>query len=159
MPRNEFRDVGRRGGLPDGIRHIDGEKIGAFEKAADRLQADVVGIHMPSLRPSLRGDRSLGGIEDALRLGPDERVLPIRLVPDRHHLDAGVVGELLEGAKLGPGLMREAVTNTKGEAFESEHGSNSVESVGAAYRLLLFRPAHGYQALSDRISLLLCASA
>ena len=79
--------LGRRG-LADGIRDIDREEIRVREEAIHRFQPDVIGIDVPAFLPAERRDRRLRGGEHARRLGADEGVLAVRLVPDRHDVRA-----------------------------------------------------------------------
>ena len=65
------------GRLTDGIRHVDGEKIGAVEILVDRVHIDVVGIHVPTPLPAQRLHGGLGGIENALGFGTDKAVFAI----------------------------------------------------------------------------------
>ena len=99
MANHECRHVIRRRGFADRVGDIEGEKIGAGEEAIHRLEADVIRVHVPAIIPAERGDRGLSRIEHALRLGADERVLTVRLVPDRRDLHA-VRGEFLKCGEL-----------------------------------------------------------
>jgi len=47
MTFNESLHSGWRGGLADGFRNVNREKIRRINKAVHGLQTDVVGIHMP----------------------------------------------------------------------------------------------------------------
>ena len=80
----------------------------------------MVGVHVPAVFPAFCADCSLCCVEDALRLRTNEGVLAVGLVP--HGRDDNTLGfEFLEGLELSFSLMCEAVTDTKGKSFESEH--------------------------------------
>jgi len=105
MPLHEAVHRFGRSWLADAVRDVDGEEVRARKKAVHRFEADVIRINVPAATPAGRLDGGLCGIEHALRFGTDEGVFAIGFVPDRRHLDAPF-GEQLEGAKLGPGLVR-----------------------------------------------------
>ncbi len=90
------------------------------EEAIDRGQTDVIGIHVPAFLPAEGVDGFLCRGAHALRFRPNEFVFPIRLIPNRHHLDS-VRRDLFTRAQLGFGLMGKAVADAEGEFFESEH--------------------------------------
>ena len=134
MPVHKRLHVRGRRGLANGIRHVDREKIRVREKAIDRFEPDVIGIHMPAFRPAQRSHGGLRRSENARRFGADERVFAVRFVPDRNHVRA-VRGDLLAGAELRLRLMRKAVADADGEFFESEHFCERAATIAALRKM------------------------
>jgi hypothetical protein len=133
MPGEEGGDVGVGGQLADRVGHIDREKVARVEEPVDRLEADVVGVNEPWMRPLPRRDGGARRRPDAGRLAADEAVFAVRLVPDRRHDDAGG-GEPFEGGKLGLGLVREPITDAEGESWECEHAERIPAGRAGRYR-------------------------
>ena len=75
------------GRLPNEIRHVDGEEIGATKILVDCIHVNVVGIHVPALIPAKGRNCPLGSVVNTLRLRTDEVVLAVGFVPNRNHLD------------------------------------------------------------------------
>ncbi len=65
-------------------------------------------------------DRRLRGVKCILRLGADESVFPIGLVPHWRHFDT-LLGEKCKRLKLRFCLLAKAVANAKGKSFQDHH--------------------------------------
>ena len=123
---DEFRvaiDEGlHRGGvgrLGDEVSDVDGEEVGDADEALDGLQADVVGVEEIRSGPAERLHGGVGRGAGARRLGADDVVLAVGLVPDRHDLDAELLGREA-GGELGFGFVGEAVAHAEGEFTDDE---------------------------------------
>ena len=108
--RGDIRGIG---GLADVIGDIEGEEIAGRDEAIHRLEVDVVGIQQILARPAEFGHGLVGGVAGGLRLGADDVVLAVRLVPDRCDVDAEVLGGD-EGLELCVRAVGEAVTDSEG---------------------------------------------
>jgi hypothetical protein len=73
----------RCGRLPDGVGHIQREKVARIEKAVHRSQVDVIGVQIIRARPTEFVHGAIGGGARARGLRADDQVLAIRLIPDR----------------------------------------------------------------------------
>ena len=112
--REERRNVLRLGRLADHVRHIQGKEVAGIEEALHRLQVDVVRVEKVRLAPAhllhchvRRGAR-------LHRLGANDGVLAVRLVPHRNDLNARVSG-LHACGKLGLRLVGKAVAHANGK--------------------------------------------
>jgi hypothetical protein len=112
MPVNKGFHGFRRGGLADGIRDVDGEKIGTRNEAIHRFQPDVIGIDVIGLGPSQLSHGTVGGTSNTGGLRADYIVFPIRFIPDRNDIDAVFRGQQT-GLELRFGLMRESISHTQ----------------------------------------------
>src|SRR5688572_14066937 len=79
------------------VRHIDREKIRAIQETLNRLEADMIRVDVPGMRPSQGLDRRESGRAHAGRFRADEGVLAIGFVPDGGHLNPTLL-EHLEGS-------------------------------------------------------------
>ena len=107
------------GGLGDEVGDVDGEEVGDADEALDGLQADVVGIEEVRSGPAEGLHGGVGRGAGARRLGSDDVVLAVGLVPDRHDLDAELLGRKA-GGELGFGFVGEAVAHAEGEFTDDE---------------------------------------
>jgi hypothetical protein len=107
---NERLHVGQGSRLADRIGDVDREKITRLEKPVDRLEADVVGIDEPRVRP-LSGRHGPGRRRPHARgLTADERMLTVRLVPHWGDDDAPR-REHFKGGELRLGLAGETIAD------------------------------------------------
>ena len=116
---DEGLDRGGIGGLCDEIGDIDGEEIGDADETLDGLQADVVGVEEVGGGPAEGLYGGVGRGAGAGRLGADDVVLAVGLVPDRHDLDAKLLGGDA-GGELGFGFVGEAIAHAEGEFTDDE---------------------------------------
>jgi len=100
--------TGRR--LADEIRHIQREEITSLHEQIDIAKADMIRINKIRSTPPQGLDRRVRFGTDILGDGMHNRVLPVRLIPDRHHLDPQLPG-IQECLKLGFPLVRKTVTD------------------------------------------------
>ena len=107
------------GRLGDEVGDVDGEEVGDADEALDGLQADVVGVEEVRSGPAERLHGGVGRGAGARRLGADDVVLAVGLVPDRHDLDAELLGRKA-GGELGFGFVGEAVAHAEGEFTDDE---------------------------------------
>ena len=73
----------------------------------------MVGIHVVLPLPAEIAHGLLGGAPHARRLGADDRMLAVGLVPHRHDVDA-LFRRQHAGAQLRRGLVRETVAHADG---------------------------------------------
>ena len=116
---DETLDRSRVGGLSNEVSDVDGEEVRDADETIDGLQADMVGIKEVGSGPTeglYSGIRRRAG---AGRLGADDVVLAVGLIPDRHDFDAEFLGRDA-GSELGFGFVGEAVAHTEGEFTDDE---------------------------------------
>ena len=116
---DEGLDRGGVGGLGDEVGDVDGEEVGDADETLDGLQADVVGVEEVRGGPAEGLHGGVGRGAGAGRLGADDVVLAVGLVPDRHDLDAELLGREA-GGELGFGFVGEAVAHAEGEFTDDE---------------------------------------
>ena len=100
-------------GLTDRVGHVDRVEVARGQEAIDGFEADVVGVDVVRLLPAERLHRGVGRGPHARRLGADDRVLAVRLVPDRDDLDA-LLGGQHAGPQLRLRLVREPIADADG---------------------------------------------
>jgi len=108
VPVDESLNVSFLGWLVDQIRNIDRKEIAGFEESIDRFQVYVIGINIILVLPAELTDSSIGRGARGGRFGADDRMLPVRLIPDWGYVDASVLSKNT-GAKLRIRLSREAI--------------------------------------------------
>lgn len=111
---DEGFDVGRVGGFADVVGDVEGEEVTRGDKAVDSGEVDVVSIKEVFTFPAEVGDGFVGGIAGGLRLGADDFVLAVGLVPGGADVDAEFFGRD-EGLELSVCAVGEAIANTEGE--------------------------------------------
>ena len=116
---DEGLDRGGVGRLGDEVGDVDGEEVGDADETVDGLQADVVGVKEVRGGPAEGLHGGVGRGAGAGRLGADDVVLAVGLVPDRHDLDAELLGRKA-GGELGFGFVGEAVAHAEGEFADDE---------------------------------------
>ena len=100
------------GGLANRVGHVNGEEIRIGHEAVHRFEPDVIGVQMIRLFPAEFLDRRVRRGAGDGRLGADDGVFAVGLVPDRNNLDA-LIGDHDARPQLGLGLMRKTVTQAK----------------------------------------------
>ena len=116
---DEGLNRGGVGGLSDEVGNIDGEEVGDADETLDGLQADVVGVEEVGGGPAEALHGGVGRSAGAGRLGADDIVLAVGLVPDRDDLDAELLGGDA-GGELGFGFVGEAIAHAEGEFTDDE---------------------------------------
>src|SRR5579884_3691122 len=97
--------------LADEIGDVNGEEIAWTSKSVHRFQIDVVCIDIVGFLPAERSDGFIRGGSRSTGLGADNRVFPVRLIPNRDDLDT-LLGRQNAGTQLRFGLMSEPVSYT-----------------------------------------------
>src|ERR1017187_6863604 len=97
---------------PDGVGHIDGEEVARFQKAIDRIEIDMVGVHVIRARPSQFAHGSVSGGARAGWLRAHYQILAVGFIPDRDDGNTPF-GGAHAGGQLRLRLMRKAVTDTE----------------------------------------------
>ena len=120
VPVDEGRDFLGGGRCADVVRNVDGIEITVGKIAVNGSEVDVVRVQEVVGGPAETGHGGIGGGTRARRLGTDDEVFAIGLVPDRGNWNAPV-GELLEGPELGLRLVGEAVTHSESEFIDGFH--------------------------------------
>src|SRR5262249_52884958 len=93
----------------------------------DGFEPDVVRVNVVGLLPAERLHRGVRGVPYAARLGADDRVLAVGLVPDRYHFDACFRREDAR-AELRLRLVCEPVADADGALRGGEQGGDPVWS-------------------------------
>ena len=119
MPVNERLHVRRRRRLGDGVGHVNREEIRRRDETIHGFEADMVGVHVVGFFPAERGHGVVGLGAEAGRLGADEGVFAVGLVPDGDEFRAEFRGQHA-GGKLRLALMAEAVAHAEGKFTERE---------------------------------------
>ncbi|MEY3911676.1 MAG: hypothetical protein RLY37_1144, partial [Verrucomicrobiota bacterium] len=134
---DEGLDRGGIGGLGDEVGDIDSKEVGDADETLDGLQADVVGVEEVGGGPAEGLHGGVGRGAGAGRLGADDVVLAVGLVPDRDDFDAELLGGDA-GGELGFGFVGEAVAHAEGEFTDDERlGGHVGTSKGGQSRALL----------------------
>ena len=87
VPHHEVLNVGCRCGLTNRVGYVNREEIARLNEAADGFQRNVVCVAEVGLLPIERLDCGIGSLPNRGRLGTNDRVLAIRLVPDGDNFD------------------------------------------------------------------------
>ena len=111
------------GGSADVVGNVDGVEVAVGKVAVDGAEIDVIRVEKVFGTPAQVCDRRIGGGAGAGGFGAYYEMLTIGLVPDRGDLDS-TLGELLEGAELGFGLVGEAIADPEGEFIDGFHCLN-----------------------------------
>lgn len=135
---NEFRvavykgfDNARGGRFADAVGDVDGEEITRCEEALKVLQIDVIGVAEIRLVPGAVFYGSFDGSAGLGRLGTDDDVFAVRLIPNRCYFEASLSG-LFECGELGFGFVSESVAYTEGvlgEVVLGGHGRSTIISL------------------------------
>ncbi len=88
-----------------------------MQKAIDRGQVDVIGIDTVIGLPAERLHGVIRLLAQAVRLGADNLVLAVGLVPDGRNIDPCVPG-VHDCLQLGDSLVKKAITHAKAVFFE-----------------------------------------
>jgi len=107
------------GRLTNEIGDIDGVEIAVRQEAPHCFQADVIGIEEVRSRPAQGLHGGIGGGPGGRRLGTNDRVFSVGLVPDRNDFDTVFQSELA-GAQLGPRLVGKSVADADGKSAEDQ---------------------------------------
>jgi len=113
----EGLDIGGGGGLADGLGDVEGEEVAGRQEAVHVREIDVVGVDAIGALPAEGRGGGVGLGAHAGRLGADDEVLAVALVPHRRDGDALLQG-LLTGGELRAALLGEAVAHAERESFE-----------------------------------------
>ena len=111
---DEGFDICGIGGLANVIGNVEGEEITGSDEAVDGGEVDVVGIEEVFTFPAEVGDGLVGSIAGGLRLGADDFVLAVRLVPSGADVDTEFLGGD-EGLELGVSAVGEAIADSESE--------------------------------------------
>ena len=107
-------------GRADVIGDVDGVEVAVGKVAFDGIEVDMIGVEKVFGAPAEVGDGGIRCSACALWLGAHDKVLPVRLVPDRSDLDA-LLGQFLKGAELSLGLVGKAISDTEGVFVDGFH--------------------------------------
>ena len=132
-------------GLSDEVGDVDRVEVAVRQEAPHRFQADVIGIQEVRGLPAEGFHSRIGGGPGCGRLGADDGVLAVRLVPDGDHLHALRQGELA-GLQLGLRLVGESVADADGKAAEDQglaHGLFRSLTARPSRRPTFLRPRCG----------------
>ena len=82
MPGYELihKSVGRW--LSYAVGNIDCEKIAGLQKSLDRVEANVVGIDKPQMRPLEGSDGPVSSLAHTRRLAANQDMLAVGFIPD-----------------------------------------------------------------------------
>ena len=85
---DEGFNVGGIGGFANVIGNVQGEEVTGSNETVDGAKVDVIGIEKVFAGPAEVGDCFVGSITGGLRLGADDFVLAVGLVPGWADVDA-----------------------------------------------------------------------
>jgi hypothetical protein len=108
----EALDVGWVRGLADPIGDVDGIKIARFDETVDRREIDVVGIDKIWPLPDECGYCAIHGFANAGGLGSDDRMFPVRFVPNGNNIDP-TFGRKRARPQLGLRLVRKTIAHAQ----------------------------------------------
>jgi len=101
----------RLAGPANQIRHVEGEEIASLYESVQRLEIDVIRVHVVGLIPPQRAYRFIGRCARAGRSGTDNGMFPVRFVPHRNNLYSQFVSHPT-GLQLRLGLPSKPVAHT-----------------------------------------------
>ena len=117
--------VGGIGGFANVIGNVEGEEVTRSDEAIDGGEIDVIGVEEVFTFPAEIGNGLVGGVASGLRLGANDVVLAVGLVPGRADVDAEFLGGD-EGLELRVGAVGETIADTEGKFWTDFH-KNSEE--------------------------------
>lgn len=74
------------------LGNIQGEKITAFEIGANRIECNVIGIHMVGTLPAQSSDGGIGFGPNAVGRSADDTVLAVGFIPNWSHVNTRSIG-------------------------------------------------------------------
>jgi len=106
--------IGFRAGFANKGGDIEGKKVGGFYEGSYRTHVDVVGVHEVFTLEAQGGYSGIGFLADIGRVGVNNLVFTVGLVPYGTDVEAGLVG-LDGGPELGNALVGKTVTRSDAE--------------------------------------------